>query len=89
MTGAVVSDVVETHWLVQRLRNGDVPPAAVLRRWWADPSTPAPRVHRRGRPATGEGQDCGATFEMNPFGRPATRCLTHRRGAQRSTAATT
>lgn len=68
-----------TCWVVERIREGRVPPAPVLRRWWQNPDMPPPRVHRRGRPATGTCQDCGSEFEMNPFGRPATRCAAHRR----------
>lgn len=57
-------------------------------RWLLDPNArtsgkPGPRAERaaRRRPPTGTCQDCGAEFEMNPFGRPATRCEAHRRPA--------
>lgn len=39
---------------------------------------PSVRIHQRGRPATGECDTCGETFQMNPTGRPARNCEKHR-----------
>lgn len=51
--------------------------------WLTNPSSAPTRPKRVGRPAEGVCIECGEAFEMNPFGRPATRCATHRRSTPR------
>lgn len=46
-----------------------------------DPTAPPKPPKKRGRPAEGTCTVCGETFTMNPHGRPASRCPTHRTGA--------
>lgn len=47
--------------------------------WLTNPDAGPSSVKRIGRPATADCTVCGETFQMNPFGRPATRCEAHRR----------